>query len=757
MNKKLLPIIIILSIILSLTIFVACDKTEEDPHQFLNIKLTDGTNVETYLITSYKYGQTLDIFDTLGIVLEYRDGNVTLTAESEEFKDVIITYSKEDGTAIEAFGKHSLLDPGNYTVSVSYQNSTASLSIYISQTDFTDNYQIVIKEAASTSKPSMSKYEYGSDKMTYAIYAQNGTELNKNLINALFTLNTTEKAEYDALEDEAAKIQYLNSHTSNSIYLINDTGIIGTTGLLPGTYYMFALINETTTQVSGYTKPTDILMVTKGKIVMTNDFVVNQIATHGEYQFLDYVLPGETPKMTINGTKALSLMEVGINYNETNAEVEIEGSMYPIGAIGTFTFTDSTARVDAANNGQNKQVKFTLIDYYNERYIVTNSAESSADARWSIPLQITQAEIYPPNYNGTVNDDLIEYTEYNGTSQNIAINLNMSSIEEFVNISGNKQTNAGTYAAIVTLKDSINYKWSTATDLNYYGVYSDAERGARTFNWKIDKASGYFDTTLTYLGQTITDTTVYYQKGQQNNKEIGVTLSSKYIDAVLAENKEITWSYDYGGATGVDLVIDTTLKGATNIITFTYLRDSRFDYINLSVSIPECANYKAYTDSNYPGSIDVYSAVLTDEEVNAIFAALPAEKQQDGSYLYTGGAETAPNVLDLYAYWTGSVDNIDYYLVPPQTLPNPVSVNDYVLGEWVLYQDNALHPDTPHSNGERIETTDIVNDDVWYFRFVIADDCVKYVPEDIGQPIEMRVNAGDYYSIHLTKIENANP
>ncbi len=736
MNKKLLPIIIILSIILSLSIFVACDKEVEDPHQFLNVKLTDGTNTDTWINVQYQYGQTLDIFDTLQIVLEYKDGSVTLTSESPEANEVKITYSDSNGTEIEAFSKNSVLAPGNYQVTVSYKGSMATLSVYISQADFKDNYKIYIKDASTEGKPNTSQYEFGSDNMTVAIYTQGGAELNKNLINSLYALTPAEKQAYDALEDETAKKDYLMAHYSNSIGLDFETGTIVTTMLLPGDYYMFALINSTETEVSGYTKPTNFLQVKKGKIVLTADFVLNTIATHGEYTFNNYVAPGEEPKMTKDGTKALSLMEVGINFDEDHDSITIEGGTYDLGMIGTFAFTDTTARVDASNNGQTKQVRFALLDYFNERYIVTTSQDSTFEARWNIPLQIERAKIHAPYFNGDLQDNTVNVGNYNGSVQDVDPFLQFD-YDAFVNLVGNKQTNAGNYNAIYSLKDDINYMWDRDTNPNYYyGQCSDLEKGNITFAWKIDKALGYFDTTLTYLGQTITDKTVYYQKGQQNNKEIGVTLSSKYIDAVLAENKEITWSYDYGGATGVDLVIDTTLKGATNKITFTYLTDSRYDYINLSVSIPECANYKAYTDPNYPGTIEVYPAVLTDEEVEAAYAGLPAEFVQiDNEYLYCGGT-SSPRKLDVYGWYTSDPSNIDYYTVP---IPNAIVYDSNTLGSWRLYHSDGTNPeDVEVVQNQHITTADFdPTAGIWYFVFESADGCTYYYENDLQKEIKV--------------------
>ena len=751
MNKKLLPIIIILSIILSLSIFVACDKEVEDPHQFLNVKLTDGTNTDTWINVQYQYGQTLDIFDTLQIVLEYKDGSVTLTSESPEANEVKITYSDSNGTEIEAFSKNSVLAPGNYQVTVSDKGSMATLSVYISQADFKDNYKIYIKDASTEGKPNTSQYEFGSDNMTVALYTQAGAELNKNLINSLYALTPAEKQAYDALEDETAKKDYLMAHYSNSIGLDFETGTIVTTMLLPGDYYMFALINSTETEVSGYTKPTNFLQVKKGKIVLTNDFVLNTIAAHGEYTFNNYVAPGEEPKMTKDGTKALSLMEVGINFDEDHDSITIEGGTYDLGMIGTFAFTDTTARVDAANNGQTKQVKFTLLDYFNERYIVTTSQDSTLEARWNIPLQIERAKIHAPYFNGDLQDNTVNVGNYNGSVQDVDPFLQFD-YDSFVNLVGNKQTNAGNYNAIYSLKDDINYMWDRDTNPNYYyGQCSDLEKGNITFAWKITKAPGLVLSKITYLGNTLDEKVVQFERNQVNNKSISVELYSDYIDAVLAEGVEIEWSYEV--IPGVTLTLDTTKTSNTNTVTFTSLTKpyakGNYDYINIGINIGETSNYSAYEDLYYGScTIHVIPAEFTADEVEAAYVGLPAEFVQiDNEYLYCGGTSSRRK-LDVYGWYTSDPSNIDYYTVP---IPNAIVYNSNTLGSWRLYHSDGTNPeDVEVVQNQHITTADFdPTAGIWYFVFESADGCTYYYENDFQKEIKVITEGSSLIQVQI--------
>ena len=762
MNKKLLPIIIILSIVLSLSIFVACDKEVQDPHQFLNVKLTDGTNTDTWINVQYQYGQTLDIFDTLQIVLEFRDGSVTLTSESPEVNDVTITYSKNDGTIIEAFSKYSVLSPGNYQVTVTYNGSTATLSVYISQADFKDTYRLYVKDADAEGRPNMSQYNYGDENKTIAIYTTAGAELNKSLINSLYVLTSEEKEAYDAIESEEAQIEYLNAHLSNSIGMDYETGELYTTMLLPGNYFMFALLNSTETQVSGYTKPTNPLRVNKGKIVFSNEFWAG-LNVHGEYQFDNYVLSGEEPRMTKNGVKALSLMEVGINYvglneDDDHDDIVVEGATYNLGTLGTFVYTSTDTRVDASDNGTNKQVKFTLIDYFNERYIVTTSATSSQEARWYIPLQITKAEIPSPYYQGTIQNNLIENAfSYDGDSHNISGQLHLELSSAFISATGNAATNAGTYNAVYSLKDNINYKWaprSTEVPDNYYGQYSDAETGSITFEWELSKAYGYFDYRLVYLGSYVDGTTINYEMGAQNNKSISIQLSSDYINAVLAEGKSITWVNDYGGSENQNLKVDTSNHTALNAITFTKLEGYGLsEYVNIFVSIPECDNYFAYNTTSCVCSVTVNKDVFTSEEVDAIFDSVGATTQIDPVSQMT--VYVYPD-LNIYRYFTiddpnyPDVKTIDHYKIPGLTVPDLVTYNGVELGTWKLYHFSELTADVEYANNE--EFTTLPSNDGWHLIFYIEDPCACYVPSGASQPhgIDIDVENVSFTEINIT-------
>lgn len=71
----------------------------------------------------------------------------------------------------------------------------------------------------------------------------------------------------------------------------------------------------------------------------------------------------------------------------------------------------------------------------------------------------------------------ITYT-YNGNTQTWEPN-NWSSISNYCNISGNKQTNVGTYTSEVSLKDTNNYIWSDNTS------------EVKTFNWAINALANF--------------------------------------------------------------------------------------------------------------------------------------------------------------------------------------------------------------------------------------------------------------------------
>ena len=116
----------------------------------------------------------------------------------------------------------------------------------------------------------------------------------------------------------------------------------------------------------------------------------------------------------------------------------------------------------------NKQTNAGTYDYtisLNDKDgFIWNDTKNNSDksGKWTIN-KATVAIPTEPN---------ITYT-YNGNTQTWEPN-NWSSISNYCNISGNKQTNVGTYTSKVSLKDTDNYIWSDNTSED------------KTFNWTIN-------------------------------------------------------------------------------------------------------------------------------------------------------------------------------------------------------------------------------------------------------------------------------
>lgn len=717
MKKNILALLIIIVVVLSAVSFVACSE-DSDPHAFVCVKLTDGTITDMSINVSYKYGEELAIFDSLKIVIEYKDGSVTIDENSTEKDDITIKYYKEQ-TEIEAFGKHSTLAPGNYSVTATYKGSAASLNIYISAGDFSDGYRIYLKEAEAQGINQNSSYVYETSAHIVPVLYKNSTLESNDLLNALYVLTQTEKSEYDALTTKEAKAEYLQNHATTPLAISDQTGYVDTTMVIPGQYYMFGHINATDIEDYGYSAPINSLRIEKGRLVIT-DAMLTQWNVHGEYAFRDFVFDDEEPKMTKDNVKALEISEVEIKHND-GAEINIMGSDSFIDNVGTFVYTNTSLRVDASNNGSTTQVRFALDEFYAERYIVTKSAETTMEASWQMPLQITKGSIYSPYFTGAVTEGVMDPVfYYDGTSHSILGDLNTEGKTKFINITGSTQgTNAGNYTLQFALKDTINYQWrrDSALDNYYFGTYTDEEKGNVSFTWSIGKASGYPQVRKTYLGQEYDDV-IQYVRDVANNKEVSIELYSDCVTQAINQGLSFVWTYDYGGAMSQNITIDTTKTGNTNTAVFSDLDKSSYDYVNIYVTIPASTNYHEVTE--YCFTVQVRPAEYTVEEQAQIKAALPAVG--DDTYFFTGGyndgSEDYGHII-IEAHWTLSVDSIDSYKLKAGTIPAAISG----LGAWHLYMDvnNEL---VEVFDGQTIANYSGNSAGKWVFKFIPEDPCI---------------------------------
>lgn len=148
--------------------------------------------------------------------------------------------------------------------------------------------------------------------------------------------------------------------------------------------------------------------------------------------------------------------------------------------IGSVNLTDGTVM-----NNSNFVIGTNRVD-------ITYTEEGET-ATTSFDLTITKKNLTVPSQTGSLT--------YNGNAQSPTLNNFNNSL---MSVTGNSQTNAGSYTAIVSLRDSTHYQWSDNTTTN------------KNVSWSINKAAGSLSldkTSVEITGSTLTQTVTITRAG----------------------------------------------------------------------------------------------------------------------------------------------------------------------------------------------------------------------------------------------------
>ena len=171
--------------------------------------------------------------------------------------------------------------------------------------------------------------------------------------------------------------------------------------------------------------------------------------------------------------------------------------------VFTTSVPQTTKKITYYPNGASGTATSRTETYWGEHTIISNPYSRSGYAFKGWATSSTGAVAYQPGNKITVVDNLNLYAvwektytvltkptlsgtyTYNGSAQAAVLSGFNSSL---MNVSGNVQTNAGTYTITISLKDKNNYVWADGTNGNI------------TLNWTINKRA----LTITAKNQTIT-------------------------------------------------------------------------------------------------------------------------------------------------------------------------------------------------------------------------------------------------------------
>ena len=555
-----------------------------------------------------------------------------------------------------------------------------------------------------------------------AVLNTSSQQVDAQNISGVYCLTKTEKTEYNNISvlnpetsefDETltfkAKQKYLEDHTvvmldeitseSRNISINgqkeSDKSLtLYTENLKPGTYYAFALINEDNYKPF-YTAPSTSLTVAKGDFVLkdhlidtmgewSGEEIIQQLDLHAEYTFGQ----DDEYKMNNGTTKALTLgylnelaslntwNHIIKQYDESDFYKRISTEIMGGGTggvnCGHFEFKYPSTRVDATNSGQKQWITFVLDEYYAQYFQVV-------DSDYQIVLTINKAQVNVPNvlpriagYDDDGQPILSNIPEYEYDFGN-TISL---AIEDFntdlVNKTGTlSATGVNTYTVTFALKDSVNYEFYNANEMNrYYG--EENQDGSRTFTWKIVKLEQPAGADLLLGGEYVS--TIYYNGPEAEQYELELWAYEGYLDSRLAAGDTLAWEIVYENeATSADLTLsfDANATGKTNTLT-------------LSTPYTESTTYEKIEHEFY---LNV-NKFWTSAELETIYGEtgeVPAEERVvDGdTVLYAKNGFEVRKVGE--SYYIQDIAN----LIPESSLD----------GEWTLYFDyNYTDDENPDNN-----------------------------------------------------------
>ena len=440
-----------------------------------------------------------------------------------------------------------------------------------------------------------------------------------------------------------------------------------------------------------------------------------------------------TAVLTIN-KKEYNVSSLTWNYTEAftydKTEKSVELSSIPTGL--TPEYVD-----DSAINAGDYTATVTF-KYNEDNYIVTGVV---AELEWVI----NKAVVTAPENDETV------FT-YNGTEHTYTLETS-----DLYTISGDKQTNAGTYTVTVTLVDSNNYKWSDdmTNPLEYEFIITKA---------KLDKPEAC-DTVFTYNGLDQTYTLV-----ENDNYTISNNVqknANTYTVLVEINDKD---NYEWSDGTTDDLTFEFIINQATIDLSKAewnyanpFIYDKKEHEVVLStipanITITSYSNNKATNAGNYTATVNEFTYDTVNYKLSGEIpscswvinkATIEAPVEDTTVYTYTGLAQTY-NIPenDNYTVENNVQTDAGTYIVT-------VSLNDSDNYEWSDNKTNPLeYVFTINKANYEMTYVSFINTTQTYTGSALAitaenvpsglNETYKYYQNDTEIPAENVINAGTY-------------
>lgn len=221
-----------------------------------------------------------------------------------------------------------------------------------------------------------------------------------------------------------------------------------------------------------------------------------------QYVYISYTESGVTVSTRLSISVNASLRSLTISSNPTKTTYAWEESFNTNGLEVTATYSDDSTKIvtnyvmkigniTITNGTQLNDNSFSIGS--NQVIVSFTDSESNETVSTNFNITITKKQLAVPSQSGNLT--------YNGNNQSPTLNNFNSSL---MTISGNSQTNAGSYIAIIGLRDTTHYEWTGGTIDN------------KNVNWSIGKAQGSLSldkTSVEISGSELTQTVTITRSG----------------------------------------------------------------------------------------------------------------------------------------------------------------------------------------------------------------------------------------------------
>ncbi len=398
-----------------------------------------------------------------------RIAKVTATSTSKTYNNAEQepTYTNYDAYYITKSGNEAQENVGSYTTTFTLKDKN---NIHWSDGTISD---IVVNWAIGTLKITRVTASATTFQYTGSAQVPTFSNVNTNYMTKTGDAAQTERGAYSTIFslNDPVNTEWANNSTADIIF---DWTITKATFTIPAQSGTLTYNGEEQSAIWNF-GASDFVTVTNGTKTAAGTYTATFALTDtANCQWSDGTTSNKSASWTIDKKVLTIPTATTLTYNGSAQTV----SLY------NFNSTYMNVSGNTQTNAGNYNATVSLKDTFNTCW--TDTTATNKTVSWTINKK-SFSKCYISGSSKT----------YNGSEQTVTIGFFDST---YMNVSGNSQTNAGTYTATVSLKSTANTQWSDGTTANL------------SLNWTINKlslrktyysATGTLTKTVTYTGDEL--------------------------------------------------------------------------------------------------------------------------------------------------------------------------------------------------------------------------------------------------------------